>query len=378
MAIGIESQYNVLFSIGGLDDFIHARNLNSFVLVAECGNVLPVFELSFSCRDSDQIKYFNEGNVLTVSIGPGGDQEADESKLVIVDSKIARQGESSFSITLKGIYNALNYLMKNVTQISDKKSALEVMLDVVSPYFDPWFNNGVSEDSQYWIQGNIPDKSFVNQLWMRMDLTDKSFPVVGIDRDGRFVFKDIKMDLANDPAWTFTQTPAGGSDVMINSNITVSQSTGFMNQLYGYGKEQLINVIETGLSRTEESEASTMLAMTNVINKAAEVEKRQSVPGLIGENVHANYHKSYLHNLIFLTSFSQVEVTCSYVGIYRPIRLLDRVIFKDDSLENRKETMPYWSGEYYITKIAIAISDSKFTTNVTLNREAFDSQKKII
>jgi hypothetical protein len=384
MAVGTEGFYRFQFSVGDLDDFIEESELVNFTLIEEAGNALPTFEIAFNTSNEEVLNLLHEGNDLNVTFGKDR-SDSTSAPLAITRLQTNKAGDSKRLISAVGMFSALPYIANSKILLSSKKSAIEVIKDVVTSFgFQTNFNVSKSNDSQVWIQHNISGKKFVNDLWMRSDLGD-SFPAVGISSDGTFILKDIKKDLKDKKApldqpysWRFTKEILTDRDIPFEGNPSIDLNTGFLNAWMGYGRERTVYNMEDGNQENVFSDAEPILAISNDMSRRLNVIKRYASTAIVNENVHANYWKSYHHNLVHLASFGNVKTTISFANLFAPIKVLDQVIFKDDDLiSNKKSSSEFNSGIYYVAKVARNICHRQFVTTVVLCRESLNAIRNI-
>jgi len=378
--IGIEDQYVISFSIGGKTDFIAQNELANFALIEDAGNSLPTFQLSFVTPDESILDYLHEGNDLNVSFGRN-QEELYNSVLTATHVESQRIGENRRQITIAGIYSTLAYLGNSNLLLSDKKSGIEVLIDVASKYFKVESNITKSADKQTWVQPNISDRTFINKLWLHSDLGD-SFPAIGITSSGKFIVKDVKKSLNESYVWRFTTIPSDPSkDILYDPDPIFSFDTGLINNWVGYTREKLVYDVESGKTSFVKEIADQTLSNNTSLVKRAGIEKRFAAIGITNDNVHDNYWICYQKNLTSLASFGGMKVTLSFSGQFYPVSVLDRVTYLEDSISPSTSGIPssaqYHSGEYLVSKVSRSISDGTLTTLVQLVREAPNSFKVV-
>ena len=89
MTVVLKNQFVFRFAIGPYEDFIQTEDLTDFAYIKSAGNVLPVVKISFIIRDLAITDYFNEGNILNISVGRTQLQLID-SQFRLIDSGITR------------------------------------------------------------------------------------------------------------------------------------------------------------------------------------------------------------------------------------------------------------------------------------------------
>jgi len=374
MAIGIENQFFFSFSLEGKEDFIDEPDLESFTLIEEAGNVLPTYELNFNTTDSSILPLLNEGNDLNIQMGKSRAELKDVSLNTIkTSSEPGNQNETSFSIM--GMLSALDYITNSGISVSTKKSGIEVLEDIITPFFKPVFNVSKSRDKQNWIRHNISSKKFVNELWMHSDLLD-SFPAIGITADKKFILKDVKKDLdrnfANQFDWKFTKNPLLPTDIGYDAKPRLKTETGFLNNWIGNGRELLDYCLEEGTAKEILEMADPILALTQKLAKRSSLEKRFAGVGMQNENTHLKYWQSYYHNLVNLALLGSVTLELTFQNRFVDINILDLVMFKDDNVEGEIGSNEFTSGLYYVSKVSRTVQARQLTTRIQLVRESLN------
>lgn len=366
--IGVDGQYLFIFTLADKDDFIQEDALETFLLVEEAGNVLPTFELIFTTKDEKILRYINEGNKLKVSFGRSKDDLLD-GEFSISSSIVSRQGSSKYRITLKGLYAALPYVAVGRKTIYSGLSGIEVINQIAGTYFTRDFSINSSSDSQNWVQHNIPDKKFVNDVWMHSYIPN-SFIGVGISSDGRFILKDMKALVSQDSKFRFTTKVSSDKDIYYDGDYFVQSSSGFVNHWLGYGRQKHVYNIEDGTESDILENSQTLLALSRTLSRTSSISKRIAEAGLLSDNVHGNYWKAFLTNLQYLALFSSCQLSLSFHNRFEGIKVLDLVMFNEEELEQDQATEHY-SGKYFVSKVARSISNRQFATTIQLCRESF-------
>lgn len=373
--IRVKGQYVVSFAItGGIEkkDFIAEEDLLKFTMIEEAGNALPSFELMFKTRDSKILTYFNEGNLIKYQFGVD-EEKMNDCPLRILRKEFKKLGQHEIVIRLVGLYDAVEYITNcNIVDYSNK-SGIEVIDKIAGNYFLKDFNVTSSSDSQTWLQYNIPDKRFLNNVWMHSYI-ENSFIATGITTEGKFILKDIVKDIKekqSNPVWRFVQNVNNeDKDIIYEGDFAVESQSGFINQWLGYGRKKSLRTIETAEDILLENEFTPLLATTDTLDRYSNVNDRIAEFGLLNDNVHENYWKAYYQNITNLALFSTVAVTLSYSKRIIPeMKVLDLVMFKDEETEELLEAEED-SGLYYITKISRTIANKQLVTLVELSREA--------
>ena len=370
--IGIDGSYVFRFSLGSETDFIQEPDLIQFRLAEEAGGLLPSFEMIFTTDRDDILSKLNETTDFGVSYGRDT-RELVDSSLAIMGLDSSKSGDGKRLISMKGLYSAIKYMTQTNLSLSENKSAIEVMRDIVSQHFDTDFNIEASEDSQIWVQPNQTDKSFVKELWMHSWL-ENSFCAIAISSDGKFICKDVSVEFENEFAYKFTNEARteDPNAIVYDGDAALSVSRGFINNWVGYDREQLNFNFEDGTQALVKESIQPLLALTQVFAKREDVEKRFASQSVINKNTHANYWRAARKNLAYLVQFGETKVTLSFTGFFVPIRVLDVVMFKDKAVGQEGGSAEPHSGLYIVSKIIRNYQNRQFTTVVELSRESLN------
>jgi hypothetical protein len=365
--IGIEGQYLFRFDISNNTDFLDTEDLVDFTLIEEAGNLLPTFEFVF-LTGAEILTKLNEGNSIGISMG-AGKRDMIDSKLIPTSRTIKKQGTSRYLVRLAGLYDALGYVL-DCKMRAFNSSGVSAISSIANSYFSLDFNIESSNDSQIWIQHNVPSKKFVNNIWMHSNLIP-SFPSIGITSDGKFVLKDIISLLKNDPSWYFVPSVTGQDleEIEYMSDFVIEADTGFLNQWVGYERTKIIQDIEEDISVSISPTLNTMLAVGG-LERLKDIGTRVAETALLSDNVHSKYWEVYLHNLTHLAVFSAFKLFLSYYGVFKPTQILDLVYFVDKDIGGTEASILSHSGRYIISKVSRSLTNKTFVTTCELNRES--------
>ena len=375
--IGIKGQYAFSFSVGPLKDFINQGDLDSFRFIEESGNVLPTFELVFKTKIEKILGYLNEGNDLDLRFGMNieGDDVV-QVNLNITKMEVIRINQFERRINLVGIMSKMDYIITPRIRIIKEKSAVEAIKEVMGIHFSSKLIKGVSssEDSQNWIQHNISDKKFVQDMVLHAKI-DNSFPIIGINSQGQFIINSFKA-LGSNYTWNFI--PGEGDnkkDYHYFGDYVFTSNNGFLNSIFGYGRDKKILDMESGLQNTETSDSQTIMALANTLSRRATIEKRYSEVGIKNANMDPDYWTTALNNLVNWAVFSSHKISLWVPNIYFKVSILDLAQFTERESTDKSKTSEYLAGLYIVTKVVRTISANTFATNVELSRESMNATR---
>jgi hypothetical protein len=373
--IGVEGQYIASFTLGEMKDFLKEEQLICFKIIEDTGNILPIFQLDIYVWDEKILKYANEGKELIISLGKSRNELTD-SKFRITKSIPVRDGEHKIILHMVGIYAAMSYITDKKIKISDKKPSIDVMREVITKHTNLTFSTNISstQDSMYWIQPNISDKKFINNIWTHTYIPN-SFPALGTTILGEFRYRDINQLAKETPKFTFKiakKEDKKPNEIIYELPYNYTNSSTFNNQVYAYGKEKLIANLEAGdFTLLTQEPINPTLAMSKDGMTDKEIKPRYDEhSNQSADNVHANFWKAKLQNLVNLFTFSTVKLTLMYTHDFHDIHVLDLVYFKEEETNaNRKYSSETITGLYVITKVSRVIEKKVFKTFVEMCRE---------
>lgn len=369
--IGVKNQYLAYFKVGEYKDFIQDRQLEVFRLIEEAGNILPTFELIFSLSNLAIYRFLNEGNSLEISFG------RTENTLMTTRLNIRKRqklGETigTVKVRLLGTFDAPNYNIDcKVGTYSG--TSLSVMQQVLKNYFRVESNLTKSADQMNWIQPNIPDRSFIQNVWMHSVIKDDTM-LTGIEASGIFRIRGIAAALdKKEPDWKFSCTTIDSNKTVIyRGSPEFISNSGIQNYIAGYAKSRIVHNLDTVESSYVTPQSNPILAVTKN-RDAVETQRRLSSVSVLNSNMHENYHNAYDSNVRNLMLLNSLQAKVTFQNTYFPVRLLDIVLLKDDSDSARKESSEDSSGFWVVSKIARILSNRNLITVVTLSRDGMNS-----
>lgn len=367
--IGILGQYCFIFSLAEKKDFINEADLIEFKIFEEAGNVLPTFQLEFRATDNTIPRLLNEGNNLIVSIGTSTN-DLEDYKLVIQKTIELRQGLNSKKYIVTGMLSALLY-HKNNLLITPKQDGVTTIQQIASKNFI--FDSNITSlntDFMNWIQYNISDKKFINDVWLHTYIPN-SFLAIGISMDNRFILRDIRKKFEDGGFdWRLSSRSESVKDISYDGDYTIEKKSGFINAWLGYKRIKPIYDLETGDFEEINQEVKPLLAITDKLLRNVDIEEKNAEIGVKSSNVHSNYWKAYLNNLSNLVVFSTVKVTLSFSNQFKKVRVLDSVMFSEVDTENSNTSMESSSGLYIVTKVGRILSNRQYITILDICRES--------
>lgn len=375
MALSVDGQFHISFNLGGNTDFVKREDLIEFTVYEYAGNVMPTFELSFISGDDGILRKLNEGNTIEAQ---SGKVKEDVKGVTLFTSSLetTKAGTDRRIYKISGFAVKTDYIINHNLQITDEKSAIEIVVETALRNFEKVESNITkSDDKQNWIQHNISDRQFLNDVIMRADL-GTSFPVTAITSDGTFIIHDLEKLIETDkPDWRLTKNRTSKDDIIYDTDVSIESQAGFINNWIGYGKElKVINTIDGEVESVFE-DPKIIMSMSNELDKSKTIEKRYGGSRSISDNVSSTYWSAFNHNLQSLANLSKIDNTVSFTNIYKPVRPLDIVNFSEESNKNDAASSEHSSGKYIVSGVVRTYQNNMTSTTLILNREAFNKVK---
>lgn len=373
--IEIKGQYIFSASIADLSDFIAPTELVLFRIVERCGNIPPSFRLEFTTENDKILSLLNDGNALKIQFGESL-ENFEDMELYVSNFSFKGTGER-LAFVIEGFAFEPDYTISTKTMISDKKSGIEVIKEKLSGICNVVSNVDRSMDSQNWIQHNITDRLFINQLLAR-SYSPNSFFLSAITSDKQFIIKDVlkeSMTKASSPDWIFSKSDTSKNAVPYSGDYDLQVASGLMSSLVGYGRERVIAEIANGNTKFVNQVPSVYLALTKEIVRKASIEKKFVGTALQSENMHPNYHQAYLNFVVNSIMMGAITIMTQFDDKYRKIRPADWVLFKGEGKKNSTGSSEYTSGFYVVSEVERVISNSELKFIVTLARESFNQAR---
>lgn len=373
--IGVKGQYVAMFKIGDFKDFVGMRDLISFKIIEEAGNLMPTYELVFECRSEEVLSVLKEGNFIFASFG------RNEASMVNVKLAILKRQKTNFGIgsqvvRLLGVFAAVPYRI-NSQAASFTGTSLDVMKQIVGKYFKSDFNCPASDNKMNWLQNNINDRDFVTQLWLHSNLNSDT-PLVGITTDGLFRVRSISTAVdKNNPTWKLTSLETRDEEaIYYDAPPNIYSDSGAANALGGYPKSRIIHNQNDNQSFYSTPQGSPILSVSSN-QEVSQTERRLGGVSILNENVHSSYHSSFDYNLRNLLRLSMMKAKVQITGFYFGIRVLDSVLLKEDSDPNRRESDLFSSGLWLTNKVCRIFTNKDLCTVVTLCRDGMNNSREV-
>lgn len=374
--LGTEGEFVFSLTIGDYTNIIDSLDdLVEFTVIEEAGNVLPTCILGFVTSEDRILPLLNDGHIIKAKLGRTleniKDIEISVSKFIS-----SKQGDEQRFFEITGFASKIDHITDTSTEISDKKSAIEVVIEKAGKNFIVDTNIQKSKDKQNWIQYSITDKTFMNQCLMHCDLGN-SFPLYAITADGRFILRDalkyIKAN-KNKHKWKFSRFISDDRDVIYDGDAILSSDSGFINNWLGYGRTTLAYDLDTKEVKEVNIKTETLLSLSQELDKSKAISDRFGGTRGQSESVHKKFWEAYHHNLQSTVNLGRIGMSFSVSGTFIDIAPLDLGVFSEPSTQGGMSS-EYHTGTYLVSKVVRTIANKRLTTIIMLNREALNNIK---
>ena len=363
MTIKLENQFVCQFSIGPYEDFILLEDLQELKYIEYAGNVLPTIELQFILRNKDVVNYFNEGNILNVSLGRT-QLDMIDLQFRLTDDDSTKNFSLGQNITLYGVLSLPEFTHKTKVKMWGKKTSIEVISELVKKYFIFKTNINRTIDQQYFYQQNQTDWEFLDEVWLHSYINNKTFIALGFDCNTLFL-KDIAKALESENPWTITCNKISNenSKIINIAGYITSNSYGLANDIMGRNNIPLITNTETGKESFLDYRSVSLTSIgTDKLNKMSS-NNSNFLNFYNNSNVSSNYDTAFRQNLDNLLTYSNYRIIAQYAGQFKTLKVLDIVNLDNDSFDERT------CGKAFVTRIIYHLVNKKLMTNIMICKE---------
>lgn len=362
--IEIKGQFVCRITVGPFQDFILTEDLIEMVYFESAGLSIPFMSISFILRNLKVLRYFNEGNIINVSMGRDELNLSDMQFMLTGD--IANKNYTLGSdVTIKGVlYKPKFILLGKENKYSG--SSISVLNEICSKHFTVVSNVAKTNDTQDWFQTGISDRQMVRDLWFHSYINNKTFIAMGFDSN-TIRIKDIRKSLLEDDPWIFSMNvvPRGESSKIVHfGQFWTKNDYGAVNNCIGRGLSQVSFNVDTGEVSYLDSKLKNFSVISSNKLNILDVDVKKFSYSYMSDEVSNTYDVAFKQNIRNLLMFSSFKIYIPVSGPFKQFRLLDSVKLEEASVGSRA------SGRSFITRIYYTIKDRRLYTNLTLCKEA--------
>lgn len=363
MIIGVQNQFIFDLVAESGTSLIDVNSLVSFTSIESCDLLLPLFKVSFLLKDNKQLPYLNEGAKLKVAFG----KDVNTTNYINLQiNKILESTTEANLILIEATLYKPTYSKDPKVTVFKNKTSVEVIKNVVSPYFNVVSNIDFSADRRDWFQFGISDKTFVEYLWLNSTLNN-GFLGIGVSSlDNIFIVKDlVKVCSSSSYDFRASYTSEKPNEIRITSILGTQGNYAFYNTWKAYPRYSMNYNVLTDSFDDLDFKINNLLSTTNKTGVNKNVTSYISDITMYSDS-NLSFAKEY--NLFALSSYSKYSIELQCVGDFIPVKLLDKVFLDLD--RNDPDNKEYFSGNYLVCKVVRNVSDNKILTKISLCRES--------
>jgi hypothetical protein len=280
---------------------------------------LPIAHLIFVTKDRDKMRRYTSPGYL-VKIGLGFHEPRELSEFMVISKKMATYlGNDQWIIDAWLILNHMNYYKlqrsNTYTSWSDQKTSSQVFNTVMSRYGIQG-DTASSSDKMLWLQHNISDRKFLEEVCSHGWFGNGLPAVGGIRLDGTAIYKPV--DLLLKPKGKMGNVKLEEDDLELNE-FTITSKDGFLSTWLGKTRNSPIHTIENDI----DSVISTTLGTKIADDTGLFTSTRYAPISFENDNVHSNWAKSEAQNLQYKASMSATNFEVMLHGRFRDVSVLD-------------------------------------------------------
>ena len=354
------NQYSIDVKLTGFD--LPSNAIDEIIMSEELDGTLPTIQLTLLLTDYRTFLGLIEKTNTQFSVGVGTDEDNIEYyDLVISDYSMKKEGAKS-KFTLYGIPNLKYYTnTPNIKSFPNMTTGSVLSkLTSITPKL-----RYTPNDSQTWVQHNIPDKEFVKELVKHAYVSDDDAVVQAINLKKELIVSSIK-DAFKNP-YTISFSNAGKEpDIQFNTYLLETNASLFQ-YLFSEGVKQSIIHIDSPTTEVISIDESS------IMNKRSYnlVTSNKSFPSIIDcLNCHPKYYYASINNLK-----KKMGLVSKFIVLHLP-----DITFKESELtlldsvkltEKFDELSTALTGIYVIVKKSTHITGDAISTELVLARDFY-------
>lgn len=362
--IEIRDQFVCRITVGTFQDFILTEDLIEMSYFESAGLNLPFISITFVLRNLKVLKYLNEGNVINVSMGRS-ELSLSDMQFMLTSDLANKNYTLGSNVTIKGVlYKPKFVLLSKETSYSG--TSINVINEICSKHFSVVSNVTRTNDAQEWFQTGISDRQMVRDLWFHSYVDNRTFIAMGFDNN-TIRIKDMRKALLEDNPWIFSinQVPKGESSKVVHfGQFWTKNDYGAINSCIGRGLASVSFNVDTGEFNYLDNTLKNFSVMSSNKLNILDTDVKKYSYSYISDEVSKTYDVAFKQNIRNLLMFSTFKIFIPTSGPFKQFRLLDSAQLEESAVGSRA------SGRSFITRIYYTIKDRKFSTNLTLCKEA--------
>lgn len=336
---------------------IELKEFESLVIKQDSGLIVPAFELQLKQKNYSLYPSLLKNNTpIKIIVGKDIDS-AEMHNFVVIDYNYFENG-NGLNVVISGVLDINEFARIPKIRSFDGNSN-EVAASIESMTMDVDFE---SDDSQFWLQHNISDKRFLENVIRYSYIEDEDFVLSAININKEVTLRSAKNSLSNPHEANFTKFCTGNvveNDVYGMDGFEIGSESGVWAYQFSDNRTQpILSVANRSLGQIEFNTDSIRNGKS--YNTEITTDGLQFPTLLDLGNCHDKYYFAGKNNLNKSTLFYRNKVitgTSQYFFPTNELKLLDTINFKiidgDDNLDNTTEQL---SGNYILSKISMSFT----------------------
>ena len=327
---------------------------------------LPIAHLQFYTQDMEKFRRYSDPG-YKVKIGLGIDEPKTFLNFVTISEKAATYlGNDQWILDLWLIADFLDYfsVQRTVTYetASLKKKSSEVFATIMNrlgltPETTP------SNDQMMWIQHNISDRKFLEEVCYHGWFADKNPAIAGIRRNKKAIYKPISLLLSPKAKMGNIDDLRESEGDLILNEFEIGSRDGLLSMWVGRERKVPVHNHELGTD-----EVISSILEKKIADEPGLFDTTRYTPiSWANDNIHSKWYESEAQNLQYKASLSATSFKVSLSGQFRDVYVLDcyRNIWESSTGEVLKEI----SGLWLVTDIKHKIVANSYSVEIVFSRE---------
>ena len=334
-----------------LKDFLEPEDCFALEIVETAGTSLPTALMVIKARDEKVINSINENNYVIVKIGDSPEKCDSFEVYPQIINPHRNSEENTWIIEFGGFISARSYMV-NQKSVAYKGTSLEVLKQIIPKENFITTIEETKEKEVDWRQVNETECQFAINTVLHMDIRP-SFPLVGIDKFGKFYLRDFEELCKEDvKAYFVPYNPPKENCFQYINNFNIKTYKAAYDLFAGFNRITQVTKSETGNKKNVVSPNTPVIASSQISEKS-EAGITQTLNTVQSPNVHDTYTEAYIYNTNKLVSMSSIVGEVLLPGYMRNIVPTDMVYVVDNG-----EVGQVLTGRYIVDTISTVVNFS--------------------
>lgn len=377
--LGVKNQWFCILDAGTHTDILDTWAVTRITIIEEAGLSLPTFSLEFSTMDQEVAdSILNEGTILTLRFGKDQSQGPHYTCQIAPTNVVAipQMGAlTHYQIKLKGILSKNDFISNQKVRILPGTSSS--IIQRVGSESGLRVEADSTMDHMNWIQYDITNQQFCNEVIEHGYINNESSMVSGITRDARLLYKDLtKIKRTGSPKHRLAAGAVFGDNEV--GNFSLHSNSGILNVWAGYNRSirETDQVFKRDGIKIPSPKQRSILSNYFNISSNKTYQREFEIDFFDQDNVHAKFNQAKAQNLVGMANNSLVSTKCTVIDRFMDVHLFDIVEVNVQKIVEKSMIGSYMSGLYVVSRIQFNI-DRKFSMTVTCAREGINTDKRV-